>query len=119
MKPIGFSILIAALAANVVCADIPGTPVSDVSLCGPFPKLYKEIIWTWMRTELVDANSAKIEWEAEPQCTDIGPKGEHLYGWMVNFKVNARNRFGAYTGKQSHGALLHDNRVIKTFGFGY
>jgi hypothetical protein len=119
MRPVPLFMLIAALVANVVWAGVPATPVSDASLCGSFPKLYKEIIWSWMQSQLVDANSAKIEWEGDPQCSDLGEKGEHLYGWLVNFKVNARNRFGAYTGKQSHAALIRDGKVIKTFGFGY
>ena len=42
-----------------------------------------------------------------------------LYGYLVNFKVNARNRFGAYTGMQSHGALIRNGEVIKGLGFGY
>jgi len=94
-------------------------PAPDASLCGPYPKLYKEIIWNWMQKSLVDANSAKIEWEEEPKRADLGQNGEHVYGWLVNFKVNARNRFGVYTGKQTHGALIRNGEVIKGIGFGY
>lgn len=72
-----------------------------------------------MQGALVDANSAKIEWAAEPKPVDLGQNGEHVYGWLVDFKVNARNRFGAYTGKQAHAALIRGGQVIKTFGFGY
>ncbi len=104
-----------ALAAPLVLEN----PSPDVSLCGPFPKLYKEIIWNWMQSALVDANSAKLEWGEEPKPADLGKSGTHLYGWLVNFKVNARNRFGAYTGKQAHAALIRDGQVTKTFGFGY
>jgi hypothetical protein len=91
----------------------------DRSLCGPFPKLYKEITWNWLEKNLVDANSAKIEWEGEPTSADLGKEGEHLYGWLVKFKINSRNRWGAYTGKQSHGVLIRDNQVIKGLGFRY
>lgn len=94
-------------------------PAPDASLCGPYPKLYKEIIWNWMKTNLVDANSAEIAWEEDPKPADLGKNGEHVYGWLVNFKINARNRFGAYTGKQSHGALIRDGQVVKGIGFGY
>ena len=69
--------------------------------------------------QAVDANSAKIEWESEPACTDLGKDGQHVYGWLVKFNVNARNRFGTYTGKQSHGALIKNGAVIKALGFGY
>jgi hypothetical protein len=95
-----------------------GVP-ADPSLCGPAPKLYKEIIWNWMQKSLVDANSAKMEWEGDPQPVDLGKDGQHVYGWLVHFKVNARNQFGAYTGKQAHAAVIRDGQVIKTFGFGY
>ncbi len=107
---------VAMVAAAPVRAE---NPPPDPSLCGPFPKLYKEIVWNWMRANLVDADSAKIEWSGEPKPADLGASGEHLYGWLVNFKVNARNRFGAYTGKQSHGVLIRDGQIIKGIGFGY
>jgi hypothetical protein len=96
-----------------------GEVPADPALCGPFPKLYKEIIWNWMVSNLVDANSAKLEWDGDPKPVDLGKDGQHIYAWLVNFKVNARNQFGAYTGKQAHGAVIRDGQVIKTFGFGY
>ena len=92
---------------------------ADPSLCGPFPKNYKEIVWNWMQGTLVDADSAKIEWQGNPKPADLGNDHDHLYGWLVEFRVNSRNRFGTYTGKQSHGALIRDNQVIKGIGFGY
>jgi len=49
----------------------------------------------------------------------FGKDGKHLYGWLVEFRVNSRNRFGQYTGKQSHGVLIRDDRVINGIGFGY
>lgn len=91
----------------------------DASLCGSYPKLYKEITWNWMQKNLVDPNSAKIEWQGEPKCTDLGKNGQHEYGWLVNFTVNSRNRFGSYTGKQQHGVLIRNGEVVKGIGFGY
>jgi len=72
-----------------------------------------------MQGVLLDADSAKIEWQGEPKPADLGKDGKHLYGWLVEFRVNSRNRFGQYTGKQSHGVLIRDDRVIKGTGFGY
>ncbi len=95
------------------------TPPPDTALCGPYPKLYKEIVFGWMQQTLVDADSAKIGWEGDPQPADLGQNGEHVYGWLVRFKVNSRNRFGSYTGKQSHGALIRDGQVVRGLGFGY
>ena len=92
---------------------------ADVARYGPYPTNYKDIVTKWLQTQLLDATSARIEWEGDPKPADLGQKGEHLYGWMVNFKINARNRFGAYTGKQRHGALILNGEVIKGVGFGY
>jgi hypothetical protein len=118
MKPLALSFCLGLVAIILVPGLSAETPAPD-SACGPYPKLYKEIVWSWMQKSLVDANSAKIEWESDPKCVDLGEKGEHLYGWLVKFKVNSRNRFGTYTGKQEHGALIRDGKVIKGLGFGY
>jgi hypothetical protein len=107
----------------ICCATVQTmaqTPASvDPGLCGPYPKNYKEIVWNWMQGVLLDADSARIEWQGEPKPADLGKDGQHLYGWLVEFNVNSRNRFGTYTGKQAHGALIRDNQVIKGVGFGY
>jgi hypothetical protein len=100
---------------NVNAADQP----VDVALYGQYPIGYKEIVTKWLETKLLDPASAEIEWEGDPKPADLGTKGQHLYGYLVKFKVNSRNRFGAYTGKQEHGALIRNGEVIKGVGFGY
>ena len=109
--------LFALLALPVLA--LGENPQPDPSLCGPYPKHYKETVWNWLESTLLDADSAKIDWEADPKPADLGRNGKHLYGWLVNFRVNSRNRFGTYTGKQSHGALIRDDKVIQGIGFGY
>jgi hypothetical protein len=91
----------------------------DASHYGPYPTNYKEIVMKWLNTQLVDAGSARIEWTGDPKPDDLGKNGEHLYGYVVYFKVNARNRFGAYTGMQNHGALIRNGEVVKGLGLGY
>ena len=115
--------------ALLVCAFLVGmsavrdlnaeTQPADADRYGPYPNNYKEIVMKWLDTQLIDAASARIEWNGAPKPADLGTKDEHLYGYLVNFKVNARNRFGAYTGMQSHGALIRNGEVIKGLGFGY
>ena len=105
-----------SVAAVVKAAD---SSPADPSPCGLYPKLYKEIVWNWMQKNLVDPNSAKIDWQGEPKCSDLGKDGQHEYGWLVNFTVNSRNRWGIYTGKQQHGVLIRDGEVVKGIGFGY
>jgi len=113
----------------LVCASFMGmgavrdlnaeTQPADPDRYGPYPTNYKEIVMKWLETQLIDAGSARVEWNGDPKPADLGTKGEHLYGYLVNFTVNARNRFGTYTGKQDHGALIRNGEVIKGVGFGY
>jgi len=95
------------------------TKSADTERYGPYPTNYKEIVAKWLDTQLIDAESAHIEWNGEPKPSNLGTEDKPLYGYLVNFKVNARNRFGAYTGMQSHGVLIRDSKVIKGLGFGY
>jgi hypothetical protein len=92
----------------------------DATVYGEYPKTYQEIITQWLQTQLVDAPSANIEWVTPPKPASLpGPEGQRLFGYLVEFKVNSRNRFGAYTGMQKHGALIRDGKVVKGTGFGY
>jgi hypothetical protein len=94
--------------------------IGDPAVYGDYPKNYQEIITKWLETKLVDPASARIEWTSAPKPADLpGPQGKRLYGYLVEFKVSSRNRFGAFTGKQKHGALIRDGNVIKGTGFGF
>ncbi len=114
--------LLRACAPFVLCAFLnlsAQTPAADAERYGPYPANYKDIISKWLSTQLIDPDSARIEWTEEPKAADLGKDGQHLYGYLVHFKIDARNRFNAYTGKQTHGALIRNGEVIKGFGFGY
>jgi hypothetical protein len=92
---------------------------ADAARYGSYPANYMEIVIQWLNKQLIDPDSAHIEWNGEPKPADLGKDGEHLYGYLVNFTVNARNRFGGYTGKQKHAVLIRNGEVIKGLGFGY
>lgn len=113
------ALLICVLLMSTATQTRADNPPPDASLCGAYPTNYKEIVMKWLDTQLLDAASARIEWGGEPKPADLGQNGQHLYGYLVYFTVNARNRFGAYTGKQQHGALIRDGAVVKGLGFGY
>jgi hypothetical protein len=94
--------------------------IGDPAVYGEYPKNYQEIITKWLATVLVDPKTAQIEWTAVPKPSELKDKaGKKLTGYLVEFKVNSRNRFGAYTGMQKHGALIRDGQVIKGTGFGF
>jgi hypothetical protein len=118
MKTAGTLILAFTMGIGLTLQAIAGTQ-ADTALYGPYPTNYKEIVTQWLNKQLIDPDSARIEWNGEPKPADQGKDGEHLYGYLVNFTVNARNRFGGYTGKQKHAVLIRNGEVIKGLGFGY
>lgn len=118
MKGLAFCAAILFLIGNLH-GQAPQPSPADPALYGPYPTNYKEIAMSWLNQQLLDAASARIEWQGEPIPADLGKNGEHLYGYLVQFKVNSRNRFGAYTGKQQHGLLIKDGKVVKGLGVGY
>src|SRR5215813_2021029 len=120
MKPfLSLSVVCAvAIAMSVVGAIKAQTP-SDTSHYGPYPSNYKDIIMQWLNKQLIDSDSARIEWNGEPKPSDVGKGAEAVSGYLVNFTVNARNQFGAYTGKQKHSVLIRNGEVIKSMGFAY
>ena len=95
------------------------TPTPDTARYGIYPIGYKDIIMEWLNKQLLDPDSARIEWSGDPKPSDVGKGSEAASGYLVNFTVNARNRFGAYTGKQKHSVLIRNGEVIKSMGFGY
>ncbi len=119
MKKLVSLVCVSFMGMCAVCNLRAETQPADAERYGPYPTNYKEIVMKWLDTQLIDAGSARIEWNGDPKPADLGTKDKPLYGYLVNFKVNARNRFGAYTGMQSHGALIHNGEVIKGMGFGY
>jgi hypothetical protein len=118
MKGLAFCAAILFLIGNLLGQAPQPTP-ADPALYGAYPTNYKEIVMTWLNQQLLDASSARIDWTGEPKPADLGKNGQHLYGYLVTFDVNAVNRLGAYTGKQKHGALIKDGKVIKGLGIGY
>jgi len=121
MKPFLSLSLICALGLGmtVVGSLSAQTPSADTTRYGSFPANYKQIIMQWLNTQLIDPDSARIEWNGDPKPTDVGQGSEALSGYLVNFTVNARNQFGAYTGKQKHSVLIHNGEIIKSMGFAY
>lgn len=118
MKGLAFWTAILFLIGSLAGQAQQGSP-ADEALYGPYPGNYKEIVMKWLNEQLVDATSARIEWQGEPRPADLGKNGEHLYGYLIQFRVNARNRFGSYTGMQQHGALIKNGEIIKGLGLGY
>lgn len=121
MKAIALLLLFAFGGPGLVWAQATEIEIAaDPAVYGEYPKNYQEIVTKWLETKLADPKSAQIEWTSAPKPADLpGPQGQRLYGYLVEFKISARNRFGAYTGKQKHGALIRNGSVLKGTGFGF
>jgi hypothetical protein len=122
MKKVALLIVLAFCALRAVSAQTGVMEVgADPKLHGEYPKNYQEIITNWLQTVLVDGPSARIEWVTGPKPGTMPEKknGKALFGYLVEFKLNSRNRFGAYTGMQKKTVLIHDGQIIKATGFGF
>lgn len=121
MRAIALILLFAfGCAAPIQAQTTEVEVIGDPAIYGGYPKDYQAIVTKWLEMKLVDPASAVIEWTSAPKPAELpGLKGQKLHGYLVEFTVKARNRFGAYTGKQRHGALIRDGVVIKGTGFGF
>jgi hypothetical protein len=127
MKPATLALILLAAGCSAVFAQqnspAPSAstqPAADVAKYGPYPTEYMSIVKDWLGTQLLDPSSAVVEFESQPKPGDLPAKdGSRIFGYLVEFKVNSRNRFGAYTGMQRHGALIRNGEVVRGTGFGY
>ena len=126
MKKAAFIVLaLGTLSAPLLIAAEP-TPAEsappeitgDPAVYGEYPKNYKSVVLNWLADKLADFASAQVVWGDPPKPGELpGKDGQRAVGYLVEFKVNSRNQFGAYTGMQKHGALIRDGKVIKATGF--
>ena len=122
MKIVALLLLLLFAVPSVAPAQTTEVEViADPAVYGEYPKNYQEIITNWLAETLADPASANIEWTSAPKPADIvdKKKKKRLVGYLVEFKVNSRNRFGAYTGPQKKSVLIRDGKVIKATGFGF
>jgi hypothetical protein len=105
---IAFATIAGALAQN----DPTPSPTPDPKVYGEYPTEWKQIVNRWLETKLVDPTSAVIDWGDAPKPGEYKTqKGEQFVGYVVDLKVNARNQFGAPTGKQRYRVVIHDGEV--------
>ena len=121
MKSVALLLVLGFCAVRSLSAQTGTLEVgADPKLHGPYPTNYQEVITNWLKTVLVDPASVQIEWIGGPKPGTMPEKknGPPLFGYLVEFKLNSRNRFGTYTGMQKKTVLIHDGQVVKTKGFG-
>ena len=111
---------VASCSAFAQSSPQPSATVANPAKYGAFPNDYMTIVKDWLATQLLDPGSAVVEFISQPKPAELPTRdGKQASGYLVEFKVNSRNRFGAYTGFQKHGALIRDGKVVRGTGFGY
>ncbi len=111
------------LALALLCTGLPLVPAQkpseviptrgDPAVYGQPPLGYKSIVERWLETKLADPASAVIDWDAPPKPGEYKTRsGERFVGYVVDFKVNARNQFGSYTGKQRYRVVIQNGTVL-------
>lgn len=121
MKILALLLLLACAAPNMAFAQTTEVEViADPAVYGEYPKNFQDIINKWLAEVLADPASANVEWLGPPSPTDTidKKKKKRFVGYLVEFKVNSRNRFGAYTGMQKKSVIIRDGKIIKASGFG-
>jgi len=109
---IGACLLIGGVPISAQEPTIPPT-AGDPKVYGQYPLGYKAIVTRWLGTKLADPASAVIDWTTEPTAGEYKTqKGERHVGYVVDIKVNARNQFGSYTGKQRYRVVIKNGEVI-------
>src|SRR5213592_167832 len=93
MKTFVSESLICALALGMIFVGSLNaqTPSADTARYGPYPTNYKEIIMQWLNKQLIDPDSARIEWDGEPKASDVGKGSEAVSGYLVNFTERAKS----------------------------
>jgi len=115
LKTLGPLVVLLAFLPLAAPAQNPSPPPPAY---GAYPHNYQEIITAWLNSVLVDPNSVQIKWRSEPRPGELKVgKDQTVSGFLVDFSVNARNIFGAYTGAQKHTALIRDGQVVTATGF--
>ncbi|MEP6809801.1 MAG: hypothetical protein ABI992_06125 [Chthoniobacterales bacterium] len=86
---------------------------AETAKFGVYPIAYRELISRWLDEQLIDPASAQIEFIEEPKTVEVKARnGETFAGYVVDFKVNSRNKFGMYTGKQARRVYIRDGQII-------
>jgi hypothetical protein len=83
-------ILLIGLAGCAIGGNI--VPREEVEAkYGPLPENYQQLVMAYAGTQLIDPDSARYQF-FQPAPRSVG--------WVGQVYVNARNRFGGYTGNQ-------------------
>lgn len=110
---------IAVIAAVAVVVGGCATKPTQADLAqadfGDFPNDYETIVKSYYGEVLKDPGSVQYRNITHPKVyATWGMGGPTRYGYLVCVTLNAKNSYGGYTGFQTDGILIRNDRVIQT-----
>jgi hypothetical protein len=111
-----------AIAAVVVCllAGCAGTtPESAADMGNPYPTNYRQLAADYVRSSFFDPYSIRDAEISTPKLA-MGPgilgDGSWATPWLVCVRANAKNRFGAYTGRMATAVQVYQGKAVGAYG---
>lgn len=129
MRSLAVALLVAASATFVSgCAVAPPTPqqIEQASYGEMTAERANEIIIKRLQTTLYDPYTAQLEvfpsTLKKHWATD--GKGHHHYGWIIQYRLNAKNQYGGYVGYKNYYAFIEFGYLLQVYeqfpsGVGY
>lgn len=110
LKQIRLAVLAVSLSSCAISFERPAT---DADYGNP-PSDYKEQIEAQMQDVLYDPFSAIFEYDAPAMAylnKGLARGGKiDCYGWVIDFRLNAKNRLGGYAGWSYYSAFFCEGR---------
>ena len=114
-KVILFFLSMVFLMSITGCASSPSVDEFSKADFGVYPENYQELVKESLKYQLFDPISAQFEFIDVPKqgAWDRGiiNGGGHEYGWIGFVMINAKNRYGGYTGYQNYIYVIKNNFV--------
>jgi hypothetical protein len=86
---------------------------------GAYPTDLRQIVDRWMRDTLYDPHSV-LDLEIGPPSKYVLQEaplmgGGRTFGYLVQAKLNAKNRMGGYTGRKTVNLIIRNGEVVKSW----
>lgn len=100
------------------CSTLPEKEVAKANYGTP-PANYQALIKQSMDASLFDPYSAHYYFYGLVKCYGVdGMLGgfKHVFGYCADFEINAKNRYGAYVGKQAYRFFFYNGKMRDVTG---
>jgi len=109
----GKKILLLMLVIIAGCSSGPSSDEKISAYYGNIPLNHESTIKNYMEDRLFDPFSAQYKnWRGPAKGFYGSNFMKTVYGWRVCTDINAKNRYGAYTGFETNQFIIRDDNVV-------